>query len=192
MPLFATTEQIAKAQQFEPAADAFRDRTYLVTGAGQGLGKALAKRLASLGATVLLHGRVQAKLEAVYDEIVDAGNPEPAMLPMDFATASEQEIESLVIGIRKEITQLHGLIHCAVDCPSLTPVVNQKMDDLLRNYRVNVAAPIAMTRACLPLLTQTVSAQKTNKAKVIFTGETHGVEAKPFWASLALSKGALV
>jgi NAD(P)-dependent dehydrogenase (short-subunit alcohol dehydrogenase family) len=179
------------ALAFKPEQHQFAGKTYLVTGAGQGLGKALAMQLAKLGATVILHGRSVEKLEAVYDEIEQAGGAEPAMLPADFAKVSEADIEQLVIGVRKEAKQLHGLIHCAVDCPSLAPVGNQKLDDLMQNFRVNVAAPIALTRACLPLLTQTANAS-ASRASVIFTAETHAAQPKPFWAGLAVSKGALL
>jgi NAD(P)-dependent dehydrogenase (short-subunit alcohol dehydrogenase family) len=179
------------ALAFEPQPNQFAGKTYFITGAGQGLGKALALQLAKLGATLILHGRSIEKLEAVYDQIEQAGGAEPAMLPADFAKVSEADIEQLVIGVRKEAKQLHGLVHCAVDCPSLAPVGNQKLDDLMQNYRVNVAAPIALTRACLPLLTQT-GTTSSSRATVIFTTETHAAQPKPFWAGLALSKGALL
>ena len=51
------------------ADDALRDRIILITGASDGIGKALALEAARLGAQVILHGRNSKKLEAVYDEI---------------------------------------------------------------------------------------------------------------------------
>ncbi|MDF0678519.1 MAG: SDR family NAD(P)-dependent oxidoreductase, partial [Nitrosomonas sp.] len=44
------------------------DRVILVTGAGQGIGRAAALAYAEHGATVILHGRKTEKLEQVYDE----------------------------------------------------------------------------------------------------------------------------
>ena len=46
----------------------------------------LALACAARGATVVLHGRVVRKLEALYDEIVAAGDPQPTILPLDLAT----------------------------------------------------------------------------------------------------------
>ena len=62
-------------------------RVILITGAAGGIGKALSLACARAGATVVLHGRVVRKLEALYDEIVAAKLPEPTILPLDFARA---------------------------------------------------------------------------------------------------------
>lgn len=60
-----------------------KDRVILVTGAGQGIGKAAALTFAQQGATLILLGRSTKKLEATYDEIVAEKNPEPLIFPMD-------------------------------------------------------------------------------------------------------------
>ncbi|MEM9057704.1 MAG: SDR family NAD(P)-dependent oxidoreductase, partial [Pseudomonadota bacterium] len=57
---------------YRPAADLMKDRVTLVTGAGDGIGRAVAKALAGHGSTVLLLGRTPRKLKAVAAEIVDA------------------------------------------------------------------------------------------------------------------------
>ena len=49
--------------------------------AGDGIGRAVSLGLARHGATVILLGRTQSKLDAVYDEIKAAGGPEPALAP---------------------------------------------------------------------------------------------------------------
>lgn len=48
-------------------------KTALITGAGSGMGRAIAKTLAEMGMRIALIGRNQAKLERVRDEIVEAG-----------------------------------------------------------------------------------------------------------------------
>ena len=79
---------IALPIDYQPAADLLRERVILVTGAGQGLGRVAASAFARRGATVILHGRNVAKLEAVYDQIDAEGLAQPAILPLDFAKAS--------------------------------------------------------------------------------------------------------
>jgi NAD(P)-dependent dehydrogenase (short-subunit alcohol dehydrogenase family) len=49
--------------------DLLSDRIILITGASDGIGRALAIEVARLGAQVVLHGRNTAKLAKVYDEI---------------------------------------------------------------------------------------------------------------------------
>ena len=59
----------------------------LVTGAGGSIGGALARACAAAGAQVVLSGRSVRKLEKVYDAIVAAGGPRPAIAPLDFEKA---------------------------------------------------------------------------------------------------------
>ncbi|MBW3567069.1 MAG: SDR family NAD(P)-dependent oxidoreductase, partial [Proteobacteria bacterium] len=68
---------------WKPTEDAMKDRIVLVTGAGDGIGRAVSLALAKRGATVILLGRTVKKLEKVYDEILAAGGPQPAIYPMD-------------------------------------------------------------------------------------------------------------
>ena len=58
-------------------------KVIVVTGASQGLGAAVARAYAAAGATVVLVARHQKKMEAVYDEIMAAGGPEPFAVRLD-------------------------------------------------------------------------------------------------------------
>ena len=57
---------------YQPAPDLLKDRVILVTGAGDGIGRAVALGCAAHGATVVLLGKTVSKLEAVYDADCDA------------------------------------------------------------------------------------------------------------------------
>ena len=57
-------------EQWLPQPNVLAGKTILVTGAGDGIGKAAALTFARHGAEVLLLGRTETKLEAVYDTIV--------------------------------------------------------------------------------------------------------------------------
>ena len=72
---------------FKPAAGSLAGRIILITGAGGGLGRALAIECARAGAGVILSGRNLVKLERVYDEIAGMGAATPAIAMLDLAAA---------------------------------------------------------------------------------------------------------
>lgn len=166
----------------QPAAGDFTDRVILVTGAGQGIGQAAALALAQAGATVVLMGRNEKKLAKVYDAIEAAGGPRPAAVPMDLAKAGEAELTQLGVVLNKEFGRLDGILHAANGFAHLSPLSNQKLDEWMEQFRVNVAAPFAMTRALLPLLAAAPD------ASVLVLGETHGLDPKAYWGGYAVSK----
>ena len=77
-------------------------RVALVTGASGGLGRVLSLACAAQGATVVLHGRVVRKLEALYDDIVNAGYPEPTILPLDLATARAEDFANVASALQAQ------------------------------------------------------------------------------------------
>lgn len=168
-----------------PAPDSLKDRVILVTGAGAGLGREAALAYAGHGATVALLGRNEKRLESVYDEILAGGGPEPAMFPFDLAAADDDGFERLAGTISYHLKRLDGILHSAAAFFSLTPLHLQTLEQWNTLLKVNLAAPFALTRACLPLL------QASPDASVIFTGETHGKAPAAYWGGYAVSKSGL-
>ena len=60
---------------WQPSETELANKTVLITGAGDGIGRAVALACAKVGAEVLLLGRNEAGLEAVYDDILSTGGP---------------------------------------------------------------------------------------------------------------------
>ena len=67
----------------------------------------------------------------------------------------------------------------------LGPLANQTLEQWMTLLKVNLAAPFALTRACLPLLAAAPG------SSVVFTGETHGVHPLAYWGGFAVSKAGL-
>ncbi len=170
---------------YSPSPELLRHRVILITGAGQGLGKAAALASARHGATVVLHGQNAPKLEALYDEIGAQCGPQPAIFPLDLGKATDADFDGLANAIQSEFGRLDGILHSAAHFVPLMPLANQKLDQWLALLRINLAAPFALTRACLPLL------KAAPDASVIFTSETHALEPKAFWGGFAVSKAGL-
>lgn len=172
-------------KDYVPRPDLLAGRVILVTGAGAGLGRAASLAYARHGATVALLGRNEAKLESVYDEILAAGGPEPAMFPYDLAAADDRSLDTLAGTIAHHLKRLDGVLHSAHQFYSLTPLALQTLEQWQTLMRVNLIAPFALTRACLPLL------QQSPDASVIFTGETHGHHPAAYWGGYAVAKSGL-
>jgi len=173
-------------EAYTPAADCLRDRVVMITGAGQGLGRAAAIACAARGAQVVLHGKRQKKLDAVYDEIVAVGGPEPVIFPLDLAKATDADFQAMTAAIAGQLGRLDGLVHCAVQFDQLRPLDDETIDRWLSLLRVNLVAAAALNRACRPLL------QVSPSASVVMTVETHGLAPSMFWGGFALSKQAVL
>ncbi len=169
---------------YVPANDLLSGKVILITGAGQGIGRELALACARHGATVVLMGRSVRKLESVYDEIEAAGGPQPAAIPLDLDKASDADFERVIQAIDSQLGRLDGLVHCAVACPGLCPLGQEGLDEWLQMFRVNAAAPAALTRLSLPLL------KASPDASVVYVSETHAAVPTPYWGGFSVSKHA--
>jgi NAD(P)-dependent dehydrogenase (short-subunit alcohol dehydrogenase family) len=167
------------------AAPSLEERVILITGATGGLGRVLALACAGSGATVVLHGRVVRKLEALYDEIVAAGYPEPSILPLDLATARAEDFANVASALQAQSGRLDAIVHTAVMLGSLGPIEHQAFDQWLATLRVDLLAPFGLTRALLPLL------RGASDASVVFTLDTRGQEPKAYWGGYAVAKAGL-
>ena len=165
--------------------DAMRERVVLITGATGGLGAALARACAARGATVVLHARVVPRLEALYDDIVGAGHPEPVILPLDLAKASADDFGNVASALQAQFGRLDGLVHTAALLGSLGPIEHQSFDSWLSLLRVNVAAPMGLTRAVLPLL------NVCPDASVVFTLDNRGEQPRAYWGGYAVTKAGV-
>lgn len=170
---------------YAPAADLLRGRVILVTGAGDGLGRAAACAAAAHGATVVLLGRTVKKLEAVYDEIESAGAPKPAIYPMNLAGASWNDYAELAATLERSLGRLDGLLHCAAHFRAFSPLTDLDPRDWVESLQVNLTAAYTLTRHCLPLLA------RAPDAAVVFVSDVSGREIKPYRGAYGVAKWAL-
>ncbi|ARO86310.1 YciK family oxidoreductase [Nitrosospira lacus] len=172
-------------KNYRASPDLLKDRVILVTGAGQGIGRIAALTYAAHGATVILHGRRVEKLERVYDEIEAGGGVQPSIFPLDLEKAGDKDFQAIAHAIKLQLGKLDGILHNAALIFSLTPLENQTLEQWLSMLRVNLVAPFALTRACLPLL------KASPDASVIMTSETHGHDPAAYWGGFAVAKAGL-
>ncbi len=167
---------------YSPSPTLLADRIILITGAGDGIGRAAAKSFAAYGATVILLGRTTRKLEAVYDEIEQAGHPQPAIYPMNLEGASPNDYESLANTLETEFGRLDGLLHNAALLGTLTPLEHYDVSTWYQLMQVNLNAPFLLTKACLGLMKQ------AKEASIVFTSSNVGRKGKAYWGAYSVSK----
>lgn len=170
--------------KFVPAKNALQNKTILITGAGSGIGKTAAIEFAKYGATVILLGRTVKKLESVYDEIVNAGFPEPAIVPLDMQGATKKHYQDMADTITNQFGKLDGLLQNASILGHLEPFKQIDEDIFNQVMQVNVTSQFLMTQALLKPL------ELAPNASVIFTTSTVGSQGRAYWGSYSISKFA--
>lgn len=162
-----------------------RDKVILITGAGSGLGRALALACARCGAQVVLSGRQKSKLDKVYDAILAQGGPMPALAPLDLATADAARYDELTAAVEREFGKLDGLVHAAALLGDRTPVEQYDVPTWCKVLHVDLTAPFILTQVLMPLL------RKSGSASVIFVSSSVARNAKAYWGAYAVAKAGL-
>ena len=160
-------------------------RVMLVTGAAGGFGAELSRQAAAAGATVVLAGKRVRPLERVYDEIVAAGDPEPAIYPINLEGATPAEFAALADSIAQQCGRLDVLVHAAAHFGGLMSLETMPPEDWLRSLQVNLNAPFSLTQACMPLL------RAAPDACCVFVLDDPERVGKAFWNAYGVAKFAL-
>ena len=171
--------------QYQGTTDLLKDRIILVTGAGDGIGKAAALAFAQAGATVILAGRTVAKLEHIYDQIVAADYVQPVIYPIDLEGAVAEDFDQLAVALDQQFGRLDGLLLNAGVLGQRTPLSNYRHDVWDKVMHINITAQFQMAQALMPVL------EKSNDASVVFTSSGVGRQGRAFWGAYAISKFAI-
>lgn len=158
------------------------DKIILITGAGDGIGKAVSLACAGKGATVILLGKTVHKLEEVYDQIKEDGGAEPAIYPMNLEGATPADYDDLNSNIEKEFGKLDGLLNNAGWLGASTPIETFDTELWYKVMQVNLNAQFMLTRACIPLL------RKSESAHVVFTADEKN---SAYWGAYGVAKAGL-
>ena len=158
---------------FDPSVT-FAGRNVVLTGASSGIGAALAMALVAAGATVYTATTRAARLSSL-----EAAGIRGFRADLGDAPSLEEWINHL----KTSIDRLHALIHCAaVIC--LGTIEDSPVNDLERQFAVNVRAPYRLTQALMPLL-------EMDQGQVIFVNSSAGVNARANTGQYSATKFAL-
>ncbi|MBF0110834.1 MAG: SDR family NAD(P)-dependent oxidoreductase [Magnetococcales bacterium] len=160
-----------------------KEKIALVTGAGSGIGRAVAELFAREGAWVILLGRTQSRLEETSDRIGDAGG-RSSIAPLDLENGLAR-VPEVVAALNDRFGRLDLLVNNAATLGTLTPLEHYEAVLWEQVFRINVTAPFFLTRELLPLLKRSPSASVIN----VVSGVAH--QGRAFWGAYAASKAAL-
>lgn len=167
-----------------PAADELAGRIIAITGAGQGIGRAVALAAAAHGAEIVLIGRTVQHLEEAHAEIESRGG-RAVVAPLDFERALATDYDTLAAAIQERYGRLDGLLHNAALLGTLAPIEHCDVPTWVRVMHVNVTAAMALTQVLLPLL------RAAPDPAMIFTSSGVTQRAAPYWGAYAVSKHAV-
>jgi len=154
----------------------------VVTGSAQGIGKAIAKKLAEAGATVVIVDRtIESSTEAA-EEIKALGF---AALPIQCDVANAGEIDVMIKKVQETYPTIDILVNNAgVTRDNLLMRMNEQDWDLVMN--INLKGPFLLTKAIAPIMMRQRWGRIINVASVV------GLMGNAGQANYASSKGGLI
>tara|TARA_R110002095_G_scaffold154960_1_gene134568 strand:+ start:557 stop:1315 length:759 start_codon:yes stop_codon:yes gene_type:complete len=160
----------------------FTNKIVLITGATRGLGKALAHRFASEGATLILMARHVDGLERLDSELEQYGI-ETTLVPLDLNKVDR--LEGLPQALGDKYGRLDVLIGNAAILGNLSPVTHFSPRTFQQIMDVNVTANWHLMAGLECLL------RNSKNPRSIFVTSGSSQKATPFWGPYAASKAAL-
>lgn len=169
---------------FKPEADFLANRTLMVTGASDGIGREAAIHYASYGARVILCGRNRQKLTLVQQQINSLQKVPAEIAVLDLSTASAKDCQHFIGSIAARNPQIDGVLHSAGILGNIASL-QQTAPQLWREVmQINLDSIFYLTQSLIPLLTVSPS------ASLIFSTSSVGRTGKAGWGAYAVSKFA--
>ncbi len=161
-----------------------KGRVALITGASRGIGRAVTRRFAAEGATVILVARTKSALEELDDEIrVSFPDNRAVLVPQDLA--DHARIDQMALAVYQRFGRLDVLVGNAAILGPLCPMQHTAPRDWTQVLSVNVTANFHLIRSFDPLLRQS----DAGRAVFVTSGVAAGIF--PYWGAYATSKAAL-
>lgn len=164
---------------YRPVPDGLSGWVILVTGAADGIGRAVSLAAAAAGATVILLDRDLKRLEAVYDEIESAGNPQPAIYPLNLEGATVKDYADLAENVLESLGRLDGLVLNAGWAGTLTPLKYYDPELWIQVIQANLNGPVMLTQAVLPML------ENSGRGSIVISTQN---ARKAFWGAFGIAK----
>ena len=160
-----------------------KGKNALVTGAGRGIGRAIALRCASEGAKVVLLARTASELNETSDQISGLGGESYAVV-CDISSA--KSVNDAVSFARKKCGLIDVLVNNAGVQPPMGPFAGVNIDEWKKNVKINLFGTLHCVQAVLPEMMQ------RKKGKIINLSGGGSTSPRPNFSAYAVSKTAIV
>jgi NAD(P)-dependent dehydrogenase (short-subunit alcohol dehydrogenase family) len=161
----------------------FADKTVIVTGAGKGLGRAIALAFAAQGARVVATGRTLEPLESLADEMRALGG-NPLLLTGDVASADDWK--SHVAVVLERCGRIDALVNNAGIMGSAAALVKIDQDEFDQVYATNVRGTWLGMKHCIPPMLAAGGGTIVNLSSI------HGLHGNAGQAAYSASKHAVI
>lgn len=158
-------------------------RHAFVTGAGGGIGRAVALALAAGGHRVTLAGRRAAPLGAVADAVSQAGRE--SFVLSGFDVTDEETVERGVAEAAARLGDVAVLVNCAGEALS-APFEKTDLALFTRVVAVNLAGTFLVTRAALPSL------RRAGQGRIVNVASTAGLTGYPYVSAYCAAKHGVI
>lgn len=159
-----------------------QQRVALVTGAGQGIGRAIAHHLLGLGYAVAL-AEIDADAGAEAERRL-AGRGPVCFIPTD--VADEEAVRRCLAQVRQRWGRLDALVNnAALATPAPVPVEHLSLEHWNRVLAVNLSGALLMTKHAVPLL-------RATRGAIVNIASTRALQSEPHSEAYAAAKGGLV
>ena len=161
-------------------------KTILITGATDGIGKALAIEFSKLGANIILLGRDSSMLDTVYDQLEHSYESQKHLiLEVDLALLNNESVHEIARVINDEYEALDGIINNAAILGTMTTLKDYELSRWDEVININLRAPFLLSRTLIPAL------EESRMPRIIFTSSGVADVGRAFWGAYSVSKFGL-
>lgn len=155
----------------------------IITGAGQGIGAAIAERYAREGANVVITGRTMSKLEEIAGKIKQAGG---TCLPLEALAGEADQSKMTVDKAISEWGRIDILVNNAHTFTDYLPVADPKMEENCKiDFQSAFFGSLQLMQLCYPHM------KEQGGGSIINMGSSYGPRSEPGFLAYSASKEAI-
>ncbi len=166
---------------YKPKKDCLLNRHILITGASDGIGKALAYACAELGAELLLLGKNESSLSPLAEDLSKSSDHDHKYYSLDLGIAGEQDYIKFANYLVESNKVIDSLVLNAGYMEAMQGIRNFQLDTWLKTITINQHSPFLLLKCCIPLL------ELSDDPSIVFS--THDC-SKAYWGAYGVAKSA--